>query len=128
MPKISATNSKNLFLTYFIKIILSSVLSVLILNAVSSVIVLKLDISLSVAEYIGVAIVLITSIIVSFVSTTGFKNNYLLMSVISVSPLAIFTFINFLINNSNSSCFIIKLLGIFICTAIVALIKSAKKR
>lgn len=128
MPKISATNSKNLFILYFIKIFASGVLSVLILDALSSVIILKLDLSLQTAEYISIAIVLITALFTSFISIGGFKNNYLLMSLISVLPLAIFVFINFLINKSGSGIFIIKLAGIFICSALVALIKSAKKR
>lgn len=128
MPKISATNSKGLFLIYFVKIIISSIVSVLLFSALSSVIVLKLDLDLSVSNYISVAISPLTSIIISLVSTSGFKNNYLLLSVISVVPFAIFIFINFLINSSSSVYFIIKLVLIFAAAIVVSLIKSAKKR
>lgn len=128
MPKISATNSKELFLTYFIKIAISSIVSVLLFNMVSSAIVLKLDLDLSVAGYISIAVCLLSSIIISFVSISGFKNNFLLLSVISVVPFAVFVFINFLVNKSNSIYFIIKLALIFVSAIIIALIKSSRKR
>lgn len=128
MPKISATNSKGLFLTYFIKIVISSAISVLLLNSISSAIILKFDFKLSVAGYISIAICLLSAIIISLVSISGFKNNFLLLSVISVTPFAIFIFINFLVNKSNSLYFIIKLVLIFIVAIIVALIKSSRKR
>lgn len=128
MPKISATNSKGLFFTYFIKITISSIVSVLLFNLVSSAIVLKLDLDLSVAGYISIAVCLLSSIIISFVSISGFKNNFLLLSVISVVPFAVFVFINFLVNKSNSIYFIIKLVLIFVSAIIIALIKSSRKR
>lgn len=128
MPKISATNSKELFFTYFIKIAISSIVSVLLFNMVSSAIVLKLDLDLSVSGYISIAVCLLSSIIISFVSISGFKNNFLLLSVISVVPFAVFVFINFLVNKSNSIYFIIKLALIFVSAIIIALIKSSRKR
>ena len=128
MPKISATSSKGLFLTYFIKIVISSIASVMLFNSISSAIILKLDLDLSVAGYVSIAVCLLSSIIISIISISGFKNNFLLLSVISVVPFAIFVFINFLVNKSNSIYFIIKLALIFAVAIIVALIKSSRKR
>ncbi len=128
MPKISATSSKGLFLTYFIKIVISSIASVMLFNSISSAIILKLDLDLSVAGYVSIAVCLLSSIIISIISISGFKNNFLLLSVISVVPFAIFVFINFLVNKSNSIYFIIKLALIFAVAIIVAFIKSSRKR
>ena len=128
MPKISATSSKGLFLTYFIKIVISSIASVMLFNSISSAIILKLDLDLSVAGYVSIAVCLLSSIIISIISISGFKNNFLLLSVISVVPFALFVFINFLVNKSNSIYFIIKLALIFAVAIIVALIKSSRKR
>ena len=128
MPKISATSSKGLFLTYFIKIVISSIASVMLFNSISSAIILKLDLDLSVAGYVSIAVCLLSSIIISIISISGFKNNFLLLSVISVVPFALFVFINFLVNKSNSIYFIIKLALIFAVAIIVALIKSSSKR
>lgn len=128
MPKISATNSKGLFLIYFVKIIISSIISILLFSILSSVVILKLDLDLSVSNYISIAICLLTAMIISLVSTSGFKNNFLLLSVISVVPFAIFVFINFLISSGSSVYFIIKLALIFAAAVVMSLIKSAKKR
>ena len=128
MPKISATSSKGLFLTYFIKIVISSIASVMLFNSISSAIILKLDLDLSVAGYVSIAVCLLSSIIISIISISGFKNNFLLLSVISVVPFALFVFIIFLVNKSNSIYFIIKLALIFAVAIIVALIKSSRKR
>lgn len=128
MPKISATNSKSLFITYFIKIALSTAVSVIAINSIASVIFLKLDINLSASKYVGIAAAIITSIIVSMISTTGFKNNFLLMSIISVIPFALFIFINMLANHTDSTIGIIKLLCVFVCAVAVSFVKSAKKR
>ncbi len=128
MPKISATSSKGLFITYFIKIVISSIASVMLFNSISSAIILKLDLDLSVAGYVSIAVCLLSSIIISITSISGFKNNFLLLSVISVVPFAVFVFINFLVNKSNSIYFIIKLALIFAVAIIVALIKSSRKR
>lgn len=128
MPKISATSSKGLFITYFIKIVISSIASVMLFNSISSAIILKLDLDLSVAGYVSIAVCFLSSIIISIISISGFKNNFLLLSVISVVPFAVFVFINFLVNKSNSIYFIIKLALIFAVAIIVALIKSSRKR
>lgn len=128
MPKISATNSKKLFITYALKIVTATIISVVVLNCIAAFIMLKLDLDLSVSKYVTTAIVIIASIIISAVSITGFKNNFLLMSVISVLPLAIYVFSDFLINSSGSLYLFIKLIGVFLCAVIVSFIKSAKKR
>lgn len=128
MPKISATNSKGLFITYFIKIALSTAVSVIAINSIASVVFLKFDINLSASKYVGIAVAIITSLIVSIISTTGFKNNFLLMSIISVIPFALFIFINMLANHTDSTIGIIKLLCVFVCAVAVSFVKSAKKR
>lgn len=128
MPKISATNSKGLFITYFIKIALSTVLSIAVINSAVSLIFLKMDIDLSSGKYVGIAAAVITSVIVSLISTTGFKNNFLLLSAISVIPLALFIFVNMLINHTDSTICIIKLVCVFASAITVSFIKSAKKR
>lgn len=128
MPKISATNSKGLLTGYIVKIAISTVLSVLALNSIVSLLFLKLDIDLSAARYASVAICVISAVIVTVVSTTGFKNNFLLLSVVSVVPLAVFIFINFLINSTEPAVFAFKLIAVFASAVIISFIKSARKR
>lgn len=128
MPKISATDSKGLLVKYLIKIICSSILSIALLSSITSFIVLKLDLDLSIIGVISTVITIISAVIVSFISITQFKNNLLMLSCISVTPLAIFVFINYLVNNTNPIILIVKLLCIFLSAIIVSFIKSARKR
>lgn len=127
MPKITSSNTKPLFIKYVIKIILSTLLSVFVLSSLTSFIVLKTDISLDILPYTAAAITILSSIIIALISITGFKNNYLPLSLISILPLLIFTIVNFFFNKTNSILILIKIVGIILSAIIVALIKSGKK-
>lgn len=127
MPKITAGNAKGLLIKYAIKIVVSTILSILLLNMACSLIILKLDLNLNILQYVGAGICIISAIIISFVCTSGFKNNYLILSMISVLPLLIFTVINFCFNGSGAAVIIIKISGILISAFIVSLIRSGKK-
>lgn len=127
MPKITSSNTKPLFIKYAVKIILSTVLSVFLLSCLASLFVLKLDISLDILDYTGAVITVISSAVIVLVSLTVFKNNYLILSLISVLPLFIFTLINSLVNKNVFILVLIKMLGIILSAVIIALIKSGKK-
>lgn len=127
MPKITTNNAGGLLVKYAVKILISSVLSILVLNSLCSFIVLKLDIDLAVLQYAGIAVCIISSMIISFISLTGFKNNFLVLSMISVLPLLIYTIVNFCINKTDAVFIIIKIAGIIICAFIVSIVKSGRK-
>lgn len=127
MPKITTNNAGGLLVKYAVKIILSSLLSILVLNAFCSFIVLKFDIDLVSLQYLGTVICIISSLIISFISLSGFKNNYLVLSMISVLPLLIYTIVNFCIHRTDTVFIIIKIAGIIICAFVVSIFKSGKK-
>lgn len=128
MPKITSSNTKHLFLNYVIKIVFSSLISVFILTTVFSFITLKLDLDLKILEYFSVAICAISSIIISYVSISGFKNNFLVLSVLSVFPLVVFSIINFCANKQGSFAFeLVKIATIFVFAMCVAIFKSSRK-
>lgn len=128
MPKITTTQSKKIIVLYFMKMIISTFISIVIFNCISSFIIYKLDMDLSLSKYFSIAVCSVSAIIISLVCTTGFKNNFFLMSLISVTPLAIYTFCNFLVNDTNSIIFLIKLICIILCSIAVSLFKSTRKR
>lgn len=129
MPKITSSNTKNLFISYLLKIILSSVVTVFLFSSLFSFITLKLDLDLKVLEYFAVAICSISAIIISYISISGFKNNFLILSVISVMPLSIFSIINFCVNGQGSFAFeIVKIAVIFVFAMCVAIFKSSRKQ
>lgn len=127
MPKIKAGDAKGLLIKFAVKIIFSTVMCVMLLNSLCSFIILKLDFDLSILPYIGTAICIISAIVITFISTTGFKNNYLMLSLISVMPLLIYTIINFCFNKTGAVFIIVKICATLAAAFIVSLIKSGKK-
>lgn len=127
MPKISASNIKGLLINYAIRIVLTTVLSIFVQSLLFSFIVLQFDIDLELLKYFGVIITILSSIIISYVSTIGFKNNVMLLSVISVIPLLLLSIINFAVNNGSTTAILIKILGIILCSILVSVIKVSKK-
>lgn len=127
MPKISASNIKGLLINYAVRIVLTTVLSIFVQSLLFSFIVLQFDIDLELLKYFGVIITILSSIIISFVSTIGFKNNVMLLSVISVIPLLLLSIINFAVNNGSTTAILIKILGIILCSILVSVIKVSKK-
>lgn len=127
MPKINVGNSKSLLVKYVVRIVLGTALSIFVLTAAISYIVLKLDIDLSVLKYVGVAACIISAVIISFISTSGFKNNYLALSAISVLPLIAFCVINGCVNKSSALLILIKVVGIIAAAFVVSIIRSGRR-
>lgn len=127
MPKINVGNSKSLLVKYVVRIVLGTALSIFVLTAAISYIVLKLDIDLSVLKYVGVAVCIVSAVIISFISTSGFKNNYLALSAISVLPLIAFCVINGCVNKSSALLILIKVVGIIAVAFVVSIIRSGRR-
>lgn len=127
MPKINVGNSKSLLVKYVVRIVLGTALSIFVLTAAISYIVLKLDIDLSVLKYAGVAVCIVSAVIISFLSTSGFKNNFLALSAISVLPLIAFCVINGCVNKSSALLILIKAVGIIAAAFVVSIIRSGRR-
>ncbi|MGN1123005.1 MAG: hypothetical protein ACI4RR_01575 [Eubacterium sp.] len=127
MPKISSFNLNSLFIKYAVKIAVSTVVSVILLNAIISFILLKLDIDLSVCRYCGVFVCAVSSFIISYFSVGGFKNNLVPLAFVSVLPLMIFTLINHFVNNGEAVILIIKLF-LIILSAFLSSVFSLKRK
>ena len=128
MPKISSTANKSLFIKFALKSILSTAVLMLSLCALSSVIFLKLDLDLKYQEYFAYIICGVVSFITSYISLSDFKNNYLLVSIISVVPLILFSLINGIVNRT-SFLLILSKLGIEIILAMLsAVTRILRKR
>lgn len=128
MRKITSSgNTHGLLVKYAIKIVLSTLLSILLLSVICSFIVLKLDIDLNVLQYLGTGICIISAFLISFISTSGFKNNFLVLSMMSVLPLLVYTVVNFCVNKVSAVFIIVKLAGVILSALVVSLIRSSKK-
>lgn len=126
MVRITANNVNSLLIKFIIKIVLSTAVSVTVLSSLASFILLKLDLDLSAAKYIGVAVTILSAFIISNISISGFKNNLLVMSLFSVLPLAVFSIINFCVNKTEPVYVIIKVIAIFAIALISSVIMSKK--
>lgn len=127
MPKINVGNSKSLLVKYVVRIVLGTVMSIFVLTAAISYLVLKLDIDLNVLKYVGIAVCIVSAVIISFISTSGFKNNFLALSAISVMPLIAFCVINGCVNKSSALLILIKVVGIIAAAFVVSIIRSGRK-
>lgn len=108
MKKIKTSFDKNLFISYFIRIIITSVFSIILLSLLSSLIIYKLDADVSYTAYISIAIVLISSALTAYISVKPFKNNGFVLGALSVLPIIIFSLIN-MICGASVPLFFIKL-------------------
>ena len=107
MKKIKTSFDRNLFINYFLRIILSSAICIISLSLISSLAIYKLDIMY--LQYISIVEVLITASLTGYISVKPFKNNGFVLGVISSLPLIIYSLVNLLVNHSNAVIFIVKL-------------------
>lgn len=128
MPKVSSTANKSLFIKFSAKSILSTIIFMLILSALSSLIIFKLDIDLKYEQYFTYVICAITAFITAYISLSDFKNNYLLVSVISVLPLTLFSLINGIVNKTAFYLLLIKIVVELISAMLSAITKILRKR
>ncbi len=129
MRKISISSSKGIIFNYIIRIIITSVISVLLTCAFFSFVALKLDLNEEYFKYLSLISVLISSVIISYFSVKSFKNNGAVLGIISIAPLLIYSLINYFICSNDLIFLVIK---IVLSLAISALfgyysIKKSKK-
>lgn len=120
--------TNKLLLGYVIKVIITSILSILCLSSICSYVVLRLDIDLSILSTISIICVSISSFIVSLVSTHSFKNNTILMSYISILPLVVFSLINVIGGQNKITIFLIKLCLVILLSTLSGYINSKRNK
>lgn len=129
MKKIKSSLDKKLMTTFLLKMIFLSAAFILILSALVSFIVYKLDLDSALLNYFSVGAAAISAAFTAFFCARPFKNNGFLIGVVSTFPLLIFSIINLIVNANNVGVFFIKL---FVCIVISGLsgaysVKKSKK-
>ena len=109
MKKIKTSFDRNLFINYFLRIIIVSGICVILLSLISSFAVYKLDADIVYLQYISIIEALITASLTSYFSVKPFKNNGFVLGAISSLPLIIYSLVNLLVNHSNAVIFIVKI-------------------
>lgn len=118
----------NILLKFIIKSIVSSVVSILLLAYLSSYIVYRLDIDLLYLNTISIIVCGLSSVIISFISTLGFKNNGVLMGVLSIVPLALYTCFTFAFGENTMMYFGIKLVIILVLSSLIGFLNTKKNK
>ena len=108
MKKLSTNNADNLILKFCVKVIISSVISILLFSYIAGKIVFVLDLDLELSKYISVAICVLSASVISFVSVNGFKNNGILLGLIAEMPLVFYSLVNLIFNGNYVLFFVIK--------------------
>lgn len=128
MKKFSTAKTDKLIVGYVLRVVLSSIASILIFSYISSQIVYKLDLDLELSKIFAIIICALSAAVISFISVSGLKNNGLIMGIISVVPLCFYSLINLVFYNDNVLLFFIKLILMFLIGALVGMLRTNKSK
>lgn len=120
----STGNSALLF--FSIKSLVTSIGSILLLNTLFSYIILSFDLDEGFYTVFSYFIVALSSLTTVAISTSSFKNNYLLMGMIAQSPIVILSLVN-TCYNGNILQLVIKVIMCILSCFVVAILKGKKK-
>ena len=128
MKKISSKGSGGIIVKFFIKAVLLTAVSAVLISLLISAIVYKADIDLKYLEYFSIGAAAVCSTVISYFSVKSFKNSGFLMGILSCVPLMIYSFVNLLINGGNIVFFLIKLAVIIILSGLFGYISIKKSK
>ncbi len=129
MKKIKSSIDRKLLIGFLAKVLLLGTGLLVILSALVSFAVYKLDIDSSLLGYFSIAVVALSAFGVAFFCAKPFKNNGFLIGVVSAFPIMIFSTVNLIVNSNNVGVFFIKLI---VCVLVAGLsgaysVKKSKK-
>lgn len=128
MKKFSTAKTDKLIVGYALRVVISSIVSILIFSYIFSQIVYRLDLDLEISKIFAIIICALSAAVISLISVWGLKNNGLIMGVISVVPLCFYSLINLVFYNDNVLLFFIKLFVMLLIGALTGMLRTNKSR
>lgn len=128
MKKFSTAKTDKLILGFVLKVVVSSIASILIFSYIFSQIVYKLDLDLNTSKIFAIIICALSAFVISFISVSGLKNNGLIMGAVSVIPLCFYSLINLVFYNDNVLLFFIKLAVMLLIGALIGMLRTNKSK
>ena len=128
MKKLSASKSDKLILFFIIKVVVSSVASVLLFSFIFTQITYKLDLSMESAKIFSIIICALSALCIAFVSCRKIKNNGAIIGLICEIPLVFYTLINLIFNDTSVVFFLIKVALILAIGALTGLLRARKSK
>lgn len=128
MKKLSTAKTDKLIISYALKVVVSSIVSIILFSYIFSQIVYKFDLDLDTSKIFAIIVCALSAVVISFVSVSGIKNNGLIMGVISVIPLCFYSLINLVFYNDNVLLFFIKLVIMLLIGALIGYMRTNKNK
>ena len=128
MKNIKSFKGDKLILLFVIKAVVSTVVCVLLFSFIFSEIIYKFDLSLDTARIFSIFICALCSLVISFISVSGLKNNGLVMGILCQIPLVFFSIVNLIFNENSIVFFLIKLVIIVLTGALTGMLKVRKNK
>ena len=116
-------NEDQIIALFVLKSFVVSVISIIAFSLLSSFTVLKLDLGDNAINILSVFVLLLSSILTSYISLGGIKNNGALIGVFSIIPLVIFSLFNLIFNENTIILFIIKCLLVTLSGALFGILR-----
>ena len=116
-------NSDKMIISFILKAVITTIISVLLLSAVAAEIFYKFDLSTDYNNILSIIICVITSFLVTYISVSKFKNSGALLGFISQIPLIFYSLINLIFGDNTLIIFIIKLVMSIIIGGLIGSLK-----
>lgn len=128
MKKYSTKATNKILISFAVKSIVSTIISILCFTFLSSEIIYKLDLDLNKISFVSFIIVGISSAIISIVSVYSIKNSGAIFGLLSEIPLMFYMLINAIFNNNGWLFFGIKLLCVALIGVLCGIIVCEKSK
>lgn len=128
MKKYYTNGTNRILIKFIIKALLTSVLTILFFSFISSELIFKLDLDLNSVNMISIFIVALSSLITSFISVYGIKNNGAIFGVLSQIPLLFYMIVNVIFNGSSVPLLFVKVLILGLVGCLTGMFSSSKSK
>ena len=128
MKKIKSVKSSNVIISYLLKVVISSILSLALITLAFSVAAVKLDWGQEAADIITVIISFLCAVIVGLLSLTGVKNNLVVLGILSELPLVFYSLVNLVFYENSVAYFAIKTCLMLLTGAVCGIIRTKRAK
>lgn len=125
MKKISTSN---ILLKYILKVVFSSIFSILILTYILSQLSYHFDLDSKYNTIFTVIICAVCAAITAFISTLGIRNNGLMLGAFAQIPLTFYSLLNVIFNENTWQLFLLKAVLIVLIGMLVGYLTTQKSK
>lgn len=128
MKKMSSDSADKLIMSFIIKSVCTTAVSVLLLTFLFSELMFRLDMAPDRADIMSVFISACSSFIIAYISVGKMKNKTVVLALLSEIPLLFFSLINLVFNENSVVFFLVKTAIIMLIAALTGIIKAKRNK